>query len=87
MVFLKALLIILLVYYLLKIFGRWLAPRLFSYASRKAEDHIRRQFDTFQNAGGEAEKPIGEVTIDKKPTRKNNSSKDIGEYIEFEELE
>ena len=87
MVFLKALLIILLAYYLLKILGRWLAPKLFSYASRRAEDHIRRQFDTFQNAGYEEEKPVGEVTIDKKPTRKNNSSKDIGEYIEFEELE
>ena len=87
MVFLKALLIILLVYYLLKILGRWLAPRLFSYATRRAEDHIRQQFDTFQNAGREAERPEGEVSIDKKPTRKNNSSKDIGEYIDFEELE
>ncbi len=87
MVFLKTLLIILLVYYLLKILGRWLAPRLFSYASRRAEDHIRRQFDTFQNAQHEGERPVGEVTIDKKPTRKNNSSKDIGEYVDFEELE
>ena len=84
---LKTILVILLVYYLLKILARWFAPKFFTYAARKTERHFREQFGNFQAYGQDDERPEGDISIDKKPTRNKSNSKDIGEYIDFEELE
>lgn len=86
MAFLKTILIILLVYYLLKILARWFAPRLFNYAAKKAEKHFREQFGNFQGQGHEEEE-LGDRNTTRKSTHKNNSSEHIGEYIDFEEIE
>ena len=84
--FLKTLLIILLVYYLLKILARWFAPKLFSFAVKRTEKHFNEQFGNFQSTV-EEERSEGDISIDKGPTKKNKTSKDIGEYIDFEEIE
>ena len=84
--FLKIVLVVLLVYYLLKILARLFAPKIFAYAARKTEERFKEQYDNFQSFHQE-EKPVGDVTIDKKPTRKNKPSNQVGEYIDFEELE
>ena len=84
--FLKAILVIILVYYLLRLLARWFAPKLFTYAARKTEERFREQFGNFQ-AYGEEERPVGDVSIEKKPTKKSNTSNNVGEYIDFEELE
>ena len=84
--FLKVVLIVLLVYYLLKLLARLFAPKLFAYAARKTEERFREQFDNYQSYNPE-EQPVGDVTIDKKPTKKNKPSNQVGEYIDFEELE
>ena len=84
---LKTILVVLLVYYLLRILSRWFAPKLFAYAARRTERHFKEQFENFQAFDAEEERPEGDVSIDKKPTRKKSTSKDIGEYIDFEELE
>lgn len=87
MAFLKTILVILLVYYLLKLLARWFAPKLFVYAARKTEERFREQFEGFSSNVREEDIAEGDITIDKKPTRKNNTSSEIGEYIDFEELE
>lgn len=84
---LKTILVILLVYYLLKIIARWFAPKFFAYAARKTERHFKEQFENFQTSSRDDERPEGDISIDKKPTRNKSTSKDIGEYIDFEELE
>ena len=84
--FLKIVLVVLLVYYLLRILTKLFAPKIFAYAARKTEERFREQFDNFQSSQTE-ERPVGDVTIDKKPTRENKPSKQVGEYIDFEELE
>ena len=84
--FLKIVLIVLLVYYLFKILARLFAPKIFAYAARKTEERFKEQFENFQSYNQE-ENPVGDVTIDKKPTRKNKPSNQVGEYIDFEELE
>lgn len=85
--FLKAILVLLLVYYLLKILFRMFAPRLFSYAAKKTEAHFRERFDGFTTQAKQQEESIGDVTIDKKPSKKFRSSKKVGEYIDFEEID
>lgn len=88
MAFLKTILIILLVYYLLKIIARWFAPRIFSYAARKTEERFRENFGGFTNTNVKEEQKVGDVVIDKNATGKNKtSSKNVGEYIEFEEID
>ena len=84
---LKTILVVLLVYYLFKILARWFAPKLFTYAARRTEKHFREQFENFQTFDQDEQRPEGDVSIDKKPTRNKSTSKDIGEYIDFEELE
>jgi len=87
MAFLKTILIILLVYYLLKIFARWFGPKIFSYAAKKTEERFRENFGGFTNQQKSNEEQIGDIIIDKKPTKQNTTSKKVGEYIEFEELD
>ena len=87
MAFLKTILIILLVYYLLKILARWFGPKIFSYAAKKTEERFRENFDGFTNKHKGNEEQIGDIIIDKKPTKQNTASKKVGEYIEFEELD
>jgi hypothetical protein len=87
MAFLKTILIVLLVYYLLKILARWFAPRLFSYAAKKTEERFREKFDGFAGQDNGNEEQIGDIIIDKKPAKQNKASKKVGEYIEFEELD
>ena len=84
--FLKIVLIAVLVYYLLKILTRLFAPKIFAYAAKKTEERFKEQFDNYQSFKQE-EQPVGDVTIDKKPTRNNKPSNQVGEYIDFEELE
>jgi len=87
MAFLKTIVIILLVYYLLKILARWFAPKIFNYAAKKTEERFRENFRGFTDQQKGNEEQIGDIIIDKKPTKQNAASKKVGEYIEFEELD
>ena len=86
MTFLKTILIIMLIYYLLKILARWFAPKLFSYAARKAEKHFQESFGTFAQQREEEDQIRGNAKKQNRKTPKN-ASEDIGEYIDFEEID
>ena len=86
MTFLKTILIIILIYYLLKLFARWFAPKLFGYAARKAEKHFQDTFGAFQGQAESDEGIWGGSQPQQRRTTKE-ASKDVGEYIDFEELE
>ena len=82
--FLRTILIILLVYYGIKILSRILAPVFFKYVAKKAEKKFGQQFGNFQT-----KKPLekeGETTIDKMPKTKA-SNKDVGDYVDYEEID
>lgn len=88
MVFFKTILIFLFVYYLLKILAKWLAPKMFRYAAKKTEEHFKEKFGGFDGAAQKEESQIGDVIIEKKTnTTTRRSSKKVGEYIDFEEIE
>ena len=85
--FVRTLLIILLIYFGIKIIGRLLTPFLIKYVSKKAEQRFGDQFGQFKNRE-QREKPVkeGEVTIDKMPKTKA-SNKDVGDYVDYEEID
>lgn len=79
---LKTIAIIILVYYVVKILSRIFAPFLIRYVAKKAERKFTEQFK--QHAANQRQKE-GEVTIERAP--KTNTSKKVGEYIDFEEID
>lgn len=81
--FFRMLLIILLIYYGVKILLRLFAPLLIKFITKKAEE----KFGQFQQRPHqEVPKKEGEVTIDKIPNTKT-SNKDVGEYVDYEEID
>ena len=83
----RMILIILLIYFGIKILSRLLTPFLIKYVSKKAEQRFGQQFGQFQgHARQQQPKKEGEVTIDKMPNTKT-SNKDVGDYVDYEEID
>ncbi|MGW9686122.1 DUF4834 family protein [Flagellimonas sp. 2504JD1-5] len=86
MVLLQTILVAILVYYALKLLAKWLMPKLFNYAVKKTQQRFGQEFGNYQDFGQNARKEE-ETTISKKPFKKSNPSKKVGEYIDFEEID
>ncbi len=86
MTFLKTILIVLLVYFGLKFLIRLATPYLMRYISKKAGQQFEQFFGNQPNATAERE-PVGNITIDKNPSQNSRSSKKVGEYVEYEEVD
>ena len=87
MALLKTILIILLVYYLFKILAKLFAPKIINYAARKTEAHFKERFGDFTNTNKGSEEQVGDVIIEKKTSKKSNTSEKVGDYIDFEEID
>ncbi len=79
----KMVLIILLVYFGLKILSRLFAPLLLKFVAKKAEQKFGQHFNRQQQRPSKQE---GEVSIDKVPKRKQ-SNNNVGDYVDFEEID
>ncbi|PWL39053.1 DUF4834 domain-containing protein [Flagellimonas aquimarina] len=86
MVLLQTILILVLVYYAVKMLLKWLAPKLLNYAMRKTQERFGQQFGNYQDFGNKPDNE-GKTPFSKKPSRKANPSKKVGEYIDFEEID
>lgn len=93
MTFIKTILIVLLVYFGLKFLIKLAKPYLVRYISKKAG----QQFEQFFGPGGRAagnnpnmntsREREGNISIDKNPSRNSRTSKKVGEYVEYEEVD
>lgn len=81
---LKIILTLLLIYYAFKLLMRLLAPFLMKKAVEKMQKKAEQQFGKQQQ---ETTVKEGETVIDKKPSNTKQSNKDVGEYVDFEEIE
>lgn len=82
---LRTIAIIILVMYALRIIGRLFAPVMIRYVAKKAEKRFSDQYKQQAQYQQQQRAKEGETTIDKMPNRK--PSKDVGEYIDFEEVD
>lgn len=82
---LRTILIILLVYYAIKILTKLFAPMLMRYASKKMEKKFGEAFNQFNRE--EQPENEGETVIDKNTKNNSKTDKKVGEYIDFEEIE
>ncbi|MEP6261807.1 MAG: DUF4834 domain-containing protein [Gillisia sp.] len=80
----KTILIILLIYFGFKIFIKWFGPRILKYFLNKIGSKVQQQFNQQQNTAPEKK---GEVVIDKKPKKGRRANKNVGEYIDYEEID
>ncbi|GAA0745946.1 MULTISPECIES: DUF4834 family protein [Flavobacteriaceae] len=84
--FLRTILIILLVYYGIKLLMRIFAPYLMRYMSKKMQERFGGQFQQYQN-NQQTQQREGETVIDKMPERQKSSNKTVGEYVDYEEID
>jgi sortase (surface protein transpeptidase) len=82
---LRTLFIILVIYYALKLIGRFVLPLLFKKAVDTAQKNMERQMQEMYNQQ-QKQKQEGEVTI--KFNAKQQQGKDTGEgeYVDYEEV-
>lgn len=86
MTFLKTILIVLLVYFGLKILIRLATPYILRYISKKAGQQFEQFFGNNPDMKAQQEKE-GDITINKKSAQNPRASKKVGEYVEYEEVE
>ncbi|HLT32392.1 MAG TPA: DUF4834 family protein [Aquaticitalea sp.] len=84
--FLRTILIILLIYYGLKILMRLFAPYIVKYMSKKMQERFGQQFEQHQNTSHYRPNE-GETVIDKIPHQQKTYDKKVGEYIDYEEID
>lgn len=85
---LQVILVILLIYFGLKILIRWFGPLLLKFVLRKIGKEFEKKFSQYDPAGNtKKDKKQGKTTLEKKPKNKRKSNKDVGEYIDYEEID
>ncbi len=80
---LNTILIIMLIYYGLKFVGKFLMPIFI----QKVMQNVEKKFDQQQNNQVYDKSKEGKTTIDKKPRPSKESNKDVGEYVDFEDVD
>ena len=86
MTFLKTILIVLLVYFGLKLLIRLATPYILRYISKKAGQQFEQFFGNPENPNASRQKE-GKVSIETMPPPNHRSGKKVGEYVEYEEVE
>lgn len=86
MTFLKTILIVLLIYFGLKIILRFATPYLMRYISKKAGQQFEQFFGSHPDMSAHREKE-GTITIDKNPVKNPRKDTKVGEYVDYEEVE
>ena len=66
--------------------SRLLAPYLVKYVQKKAEQRFGQQFSQHKKQQQKQAKE-GETIIDKMPNQSKSSNKDVGEYVDYEEID
>ena len=83
----KTIAIIFLTYLLLKYLGRILAPILLKRFVSKMQDRFQGQFNQQFNQQDSPVEKEGKVSIKTKPKKSKDDTNDMGEYVDFEEVD
>lgn len=84
--FIRTILILILIWYGVKILSRVFAPILMRFVAKKAEKRFGQQFNQYQKPQQPPQKE-GEISVDKTPKQNKTSNKDLGEYVDYEEID
>jgi uncharacterized protein involved in cysteine biosynthesis len=82
---LRTLAILVIIYYAFKFFSRYIAPIFL----KKVINNVEKKYKEQQQQQSQHEKPqgkVGETVIAKKPSNQKESNKDVGDYVDYEEV-
>ena len=80
--FLKTLFFILIIWYGIKLFTKYIVPKMLHRTVRNMQSRVEEQFRQQQRSN----RTEGEVTIERNPNQSRNKSPE-GEYVDFEEVD
>jgi len=80
---LEVILIILLIYFGFKIFIRWFGPLILKYFLKKMGKHVAKKFGQFE----QYQKKPEQAPLNKKAGSKRKPNNEVGEYIDYEEID
>lgn len=85
---LKTLAIFVIIYYIFKFFSRYIAPIFLRKVMSDAEKKFReqQQYHQQQQHRSTQQGQVGETVIDKKPVQQKEGKKDVGDYVDYEEI-
>lgn len=81
---LKTIAILIIVYYVFKFFSRYIAPIFLKKVVSNMEEKIRKQQE--QHQSNQTEGNVGETVIDKKAPSAKEGNKNVGDYVDYEEI-
>lgn len=85
--FVRTILIIVGIYYAFKFLMRLLAPYLMKKMVEKAGANFKQQYEQFQQQQQPNYSSQGKAHVDPSAAKNPRSTKKIGEYIDYEEIE
>lgn len=83
--FLRTIAIFVIIYYAFKLFSRYIAPIFL----KKVINNVEKKYKEQQQQQSEQQNPqgkVGETVIAKKPAEPKESRKDVGEYVDYEDV-
>lgn len=83
---LRTLAIIVIVYYVIKFIGRYILPLFVGKIINNVEKKMRDQQQQFNNQGQKSTGKVGETVIAKKPSDYKEGNKNVGDYVDYEEV-
>jgi uncharacterized protein involved in cysteine biosynthesis len=83
---LRTLAIIVIVYYGIKFIGRYILPLFVGKIIDNVEKKMRDQQQQFNNQQQNTTGKVGETIIAKKPSDYKEGNKNIGDYVDYEEV-
>ncbi|NQV76752.1 MAG: DUF4834 family protein [Lutibacter sp.] len=75
--------IIVIIYYALQFIGKYIMPLFIKQVVKNVEKKMR---DQQENQYKQEKGNVGETVIDKKPSSNKESSKEVGDYVDYEEV-
>ena len=83
---LRTLAIIVIIYYAIKFIGRFILPLFVGKIVDNVEKKMREQQEQFNNHQQKSTGKVGETVIAKKPSDYKEGNKNIGDYVDYEEV-
>jgi len=83
--FIRTILILALIYYAFKIIGRYVFPLIL----KKMMGKVEKKFNEQQHRNTSNQQPVkeGETVIDKTPNQAKKTNDQVGEYVDYEDVE
>ena len=83
--FIRTILILALIYYAFKIIGRYIFPLIL----KKMMGKVEKNFNEQQHRNTSNQQPVkeGETVIDKTPNQAKKTNDQVGEYVDYEDVE